>query len=400
MIVVFTTPAMGHTKPMAPLLKGLVAAGQPIVCFGHKAFEGTIRATGAEFRAYPEIDYNIDAPDFNLLQMGADLIQASEAIVPALLPEVQALRPRLIVQDFMTLWASRIGTALGIPRIHTVPTIIFNRATQRRMRQEDGMAKLARDVISGAPALARAMIGSRFAVSLQEVFGVERSWKKLAPPLCEIVFCLEELQTGDPRGDVPRHYIGPTIDESRTFQNSGKPGYALITFGTLSNNETSRFEAAMRGAFQAGHSVVAQCGRKVDLDYLQRLGKELEAERPAQTATVIDNVPDMEALIVGADIVIHHAGMATTWETVRFRKPALFIPTIADQKVFASRLDARNFGVRLAPGREYDARAIAAGVKDARDRVYPWDEIHAALRQAGGAPAGVKVVLDALEHAT
>ncbi len=397
MIVAFTLPAMGHVKPMMPLLSGLVSCGQKVVCYGHKNFEHVIRSTGADFSAYPDIEYNIDAPDFNLIKMAADLIHASETIYSKLLPEIAEMAPRLILQDFMALWASRIGTELGIPRIHTVPTLVFNTATEKQMRREDGIIKLASDIFHGAPALFRAKVKSKFAVSIGEAFGLERSWKNLTPPLCELVFCIEAVQFGDPYGKVRRHYIGPTYTEHKVPLSNTPKGYALITFGTLSNNETARFEAAIRGAFFAGYSVVAQCGGKVDRVYLERATKSLEIEYRGQTATILDYVSDLEVLIAEADIVIHHAGMATTWETVRHCKPALFIPTIADQKVLASQLERNGFGIRLRPGSECDPQVIALALKGIQTRDYPWAKNQALLAQAGGAPVGVKAILDALE---
>ena len=398
MIVAFTTPAMGHLKPMAPLLSGLVGDGHRVVCFGHEAFEATILATGAEFSPYPDVAYNIDAPNFNLVRMGADLIRASQVIHPALLPQVAALAPRLILQDFMALWGSRIGTALGIPRVHTVPTIVFNREAERRMRREDGPGKLAGDLLRGAPALLGAMIETGFAVSVREAYGLDGAWKKLSPPVRELVFCLEALQVGDPAGEVRRFYIGPTVNARRRFEPAPyPPGYALITFGTLSNNQTARFEAAIRGAFLAGLSVVVQCGGKVDIDRLRDLVRVLEAEHPGRWGRVIESVPDMETLILSAGIVIHHAGMATTWETARFRKPALFIPTIADQKVLASRLEHLGVGLRLPRGREFDAGAIAMALRQVQALACPWEKLEALLAEAGGAARGVSLVLDVLE---
>jgi MGT family glycosyltransferase len=398
MIVVFTTPAMGHVKPMMPLLSGLIEAGEDLVCFGHPAFEPTIRATGAEFRPYPHVDYNIDSPDFNPVQMGADLMQAAHAIYPALMPQVAALAPRLILQDFMSLWGSCIGTALGIPRIHTIPTIVLNPEAERRMRREDGPVKLAGDVIRGAPALLKAMIRTRLRVSIREAYGLENSWMRLAPPVQELVFSLKAVQVGHPEnGGVPRCYIGPTVNARRRHDPAPfPPGYALITFGTLSNNQTARFEAAIRGAFQAGLPVVAQCGRKVDLAHLRALAAALERADPGRWVKVIESVPDMETLILGAAIVIHHAGMATTWETVRFRKPALFIPTIADQKVLATQLEALGIGRRLPRGRELDEDAIAAELKKVQALACPWDRVEALLAEAGGASKGVALILDAL----
>ncbi len=397
MIVVFTTPAMGHVKPMLPLLQGLVESGQEMVCFGHRDFESVIRLTGAEFSAYPEVEYNINAPDFNLVKMAADLIDASEVIFPGLLPEIKAMAPRLIVQDFMALWSSRIASELNIPRIHTIPTLVFNPATQRQMRREDGARKLLRDLATGVPALVRAKFRSKFAVSVQEAFGLEHSWRKLDAPVCELVFCIAALQVGDLQGDIPRHYIGPSYSRRQTPLSNTSQGYALITFGTLSNNETERFIAALKGAFMAGYSVVAQCGGKVDLSRLEDVARSLEAEHAGQTATILNSVPDLEVLIAESALVIHHAGMATTWETVRHNKPSLFIPTIADQKVLASQLERNDFGIRLAQGFECDPHAIAQALKAVEIREYPWAEIQDLLAQAGGAKAGVKIISDVLE---
>jgi MGT family glycosyltransferase len=397
MIVAFTTPAMGHLKPMMPLLSGLTDAGQRVVCFGHEAFEPVIRATGAAFEPYPHVAYNIEAPDFNPVQMGADLIRAAQTIHRALLPQVAALSPRLILQDFMSVWGSRIGTSLGIPRIHTIPTIVLNREAERQMRREDGLMKLARDVVCGAPALLNAMIRTRFSVSVREAYGLAHSWNKLAPPVQELVFGLKEVQVGRPEGDVPRFYIGPPFDERRPFDPAPfPPGYALVTFGTLSNTRTERFEAAVRGAFLAGLSVVALCGGKVDLAHLRRLARALEDAHPGQWARVIERVPDVEAVISGAGVVIHHAGTATAWETARFRKPALFIPTISDQKVFASRLEALGIGLRLPRGREFDASAIATELKRVQALACPWEKLEALIAEAGGAKRGVSLILDAL----
>lgn len=397
MIVAFTLPAMAHVKPMMPLLSGLVDTQRPVVCFGHGKFENLIRASGAQFLPYPEIAYDIDAPDFNLIRMGADLMRAAETFTPMLLPEVAAMSPRLILQDFMAPWASRIGTALGIPRIHTIPTLVFNPATERQMRTEDGGMKLARDVLRGAPSLVRELIRSRYALSIREVFGLERSWKRLAPPLCEMVFSIEELQAGDPRGDVPRHYIGHPFSEGRAYEKPAIAPYALITFGTLSNTDTGRFEAAMRGALEAGLSAVAVCGGKVNLRHLECVAKALEAAYPELKAEVMDRVPEIEPWLLGADAVIHHAGMATAWETIRYCKPALFVPVNADQMVFANLLERNGLGLRLPRGRELDARAIARALLALRHRDYPCDRFRQRLAQAGGAPAGIAIILDALD---
>ena len=198
-------------------------------------------------------------------------------------------------------------------------------------------------------------------------------------------------------GDVPRHYIGPAFETGEGFEPPGLRDYALITFGTLSNNDTRRFEAAMRGAFLAGYSAVAVCGGKVDLRYLGGVARSLEEAHPGQTAMVVDRVPELEPWILGADVVIHHAGTATTWESIRFRKPALFIPINADQKVHASLLEQQALGVRLASGREVEPEAIAHGLESVRKIAYSGERFHRRMAQAGGAAAGVDIIVRTLE---
>jgi UDP:flavonoid glycosyltransferase YjiC (YdhE family) len=275
---------------------------------------------------------------------------------------------------------------------------VLNPEVQRQMRREDGLMKLAGDVVRGAPALLNAMIRTKFAVSLREAYGLANSWNKLTPPRQELVFGLKEIQLGRLEGDVPRFYIGPPLDERRPLDPLPfPPGYALITFGTLSNTRTERFEAAIRGALLAGLPVVALCGGKVDLAHLRGLACALQDAHPGQWVRVIERVPDIEAVIAGAEIVVHHAGTGTTWESAQFRKPALFIPTISDQMVFADRLQALGIGLRLPRGREFDARAIATELKRVRALACPWDKLDSLLAEAGGAKRGVSLILDALE---
>ena len=105
----------------------------------------------------------------------------------------------------------------------------------------------------------------------------------------------------------------------------------------------------------------------------------------------------MEPWIQGAEAVIHHAGMATAWESIRYCKPALFIPTNADQMVFADQLQRNGLGVRLPRGRERDADAIAHALTAARKLDYPCERFRQRRVQAGGAAAGVDIILAALD---
>jgi UDP:flavonoid glycosyltransferase YjiC (YdhE family) len=393
MIAAFTIPALGHIKPMLPLLRGLVGEGQKVVCFGHKNFENLVRSAGIDFEPYPDIGYDVDFPDFNLVKMGADLLRASEIICSELEAKVASLSPSLILQDSMALWASRIGTQLGVPRIHTIPTLVFNSKTEKLMRKEDGVLKLLGDVMRGSPSLFREMVRTHFSISIREAFGLEKSWRKLEPPMCELVFSIEELQAGVPEGDIPRHYIGPPEDDEAGFELIDMSSYALITFGTLSNNSTQRFESAMRGVCMAGYSAVAICGRKVDVTHLNSVGDQLEGQYPGLKVRVQETVASLAPWIGRAEFVVHHAGMATTWETIRRNKPGLFIPTNADQKVLATLLEHNGFGLRLSPGFEFDAHEICRALVAMRGFNFPQEQLNKRLMEAGGVDKGVEVIL-------
>jgi MGT family glycosyltransferase len=399
MIVTFTTPAMGHLKPMLPVLRGLVGRDRRIVCYGHASFEGVIAATGAEFRPYPAIRYDVDRPDFNLVRMAADIVDASGIIIGELLPEVASLAPRLILQDSLALWGGRIGTALGVPRVHTVTTILFDRATVRAMCSEDGPSKLARDVATGFIPLARALTKARFAVTPAEAFGLPGSWRRLAPPVREIVLNLPEVQGGDPGDAVPRTFVGPPLDDAANRPSGYPPGYVLVTFGSLSNTMTARFEAAMRGALAAGLPAVVLCGGKVDVGRLRAVAADLGAAKPGHWAEVVERVPKIEPVIRDAAAVVNHAGTGSAWEAAFFRKPALYIPTIADQMVFASRLERLGIGRRLPRGSETEPAAIAEALKGVMALRPDWDAHEALRARAGGAERAIDIILEAIGEA-
>lgn len=400
MIVVFTTPAMGHLKPMLPVLRGLCRSGVLVVCYGHLSFETVIRSSGAGFLPYPEVRYDVERPDFNLVRMAADIIDASDAIADAVLPQVRAMAPRLILQDSLALWGGRVGTALGIPRVHTVTTILFNRETVRAMCREDGPAKLTRDALSGALPLARALARSRFAVTPAEAFGLPGAWRRLAPPTMEVVLNLREVQEGLVSDGVRRCFVGPTMDEAPATGSSGlPPGYVLVTFGTLSNTSGGRFEAAMRGAMAVGLPVVALCGGKVDQERLREVAASLEAAHPGLWARVVGRVPEIEPVIRDAAAVVHHAGTGSAWEAARFRKPALFVPTIADQMVFATRLERLGIGWRLPRGSEMDDSAVARGLDAILSLDPDWEALESMQARAGGTARAVGLLLDTMREA-
>jgi MGT family glycosyltransferase len=397
MIAVFTLPAMGHIKPMMPIVKELVQRKHSIVCYGHTSFADLIESTGAAFKPYPKVDYDVDEPNFNLVAMGAHLITAADQIFRHLLPEVKALAPRLIIQDSMAPWAGRLGTHLNIPRIHTIPTLVFNRATVREMRREDGILKLAQDIALGAPRLLIAGIRTRFAISIAEAFGLEGSWRRIAKPRCEIVFSIKAFQNDETQGDVPRSYVGQPCDEVQTFKPVDHKGYALITFGTLSNHDARRFASALRGVFHAGLSAVVVCNsRKIDMRALDHVSQSLEMTHPGQTARILDRVPALEPWISGADLVIHHAGTATAWETARLNRPALLIPINADQKVFANNLERYGIGTRLADSDVFNPPAIAKGISTVLNKNYPWTQFRQCFEEAGGTRAAVDLILKEL----
>ena len=52
-ILFFNIPAYGHVNPTLPVVTELVRRGHQLVYYNADTFEQAIKATGAEFRAYP-----------------------------------------------------------------------------------------------------------------------------------------------------------------------------------------------------------------------------------------------------------------------------------------------------------------------------------------------------------
>jgi UDP:flavonoid glycosyltransferase YjiC (YdhE family) len=52
-ILFFNIPAYGHVNPTLPAVTELVRRGHQLVYYDADAFQQALKATGAEFRAYP-----------------------------------------------------------------------------------------------------------------------------------------------------------------------------------------------------------------------------------------------------------------------------------------------------------------------------------------------------------
>src|SRR5690348_6370151 len=128
-VIFFNLPAHGHTNPTLPLVAGLVGQGDHVVYYSSEEFRPAIERTGATFRPYPA--GRLVAPaggDAGLLRNALLLAQATERLLPQLLPAVTVAQPDYVIHDSLCPWGRALAQVRGLPAIGSVTTFALTEA--------------------------------------------------------------------------------------------------------------------------------------------------------------------------------------------------------------------------------------------------------------------------------
>ena len=132
-IVFFCIPAWGHTNPTLGVVRELIAHGHEVRYYSYEAMRGAIEKAGAQFAPCDAYDAQIRFTEADNARVGKDLAFSTELIVnmtlaldDAMLGQMRAFAPDVIVGDSMAFWAKLIAGKLACrlfrPRPHSRST--------------------------------------------------------------------------------------------------------------------------------------------------------------------------------------------------------------------------------------------------------------------------------------
>ena len=141
----FCIPAAGHTNPTLEVVRTLTEAGHRVRYYSFQAFRARLEAAGAEvitideycaeMKLGPEAGARIAKDTAFATQILADTTLAVDG---ALLADLHAYAPDVIVADSMAMWGKLLAIKLGVPYVCSTTTFAFNQHSAKIVKQSLG----------------------------------------------------------------------------------------------------------------------------------------------------------------------------------------------------------------------------------------------------------------------
>jgi MGT family glycosyltransferase len=381
--IFYNVPASGHINPTLSVVKELVRRGHEIIYFATESARAKVEATGATFRPYPSLItdhfFEIHNLDGSNPPGSAELLaETSEALLPELIAEAQALKPDYILYDSMTPWGWMIAQALGLPSVCSTALLVL---TPSLIFRPKTLPSLLRVMLKGLPHIRKVMtvmqrLGKQYGfkpLSFTEIFN--------APGDLNLNYTSQVFQPGAEKLAASIKFVGPSIGV-RTPQpfpfeklSEDKP-LIYISLGTVINTNRDFFRACIDAFRDAPYQVVMSIGERLRLADFGSI--------PANFI-VMQSVPQLQILERSA-LFITHGGMNSVQEGLYYNVPLLVVPQQEEQGYVARRVQELGAGLMLA-NRQVTAQRLQA----LTERILHDDSVKekaeilgASLRQAGG----------------
>ncbi|GAC1373992.1 MAG: glycosyltransferase [Ktedonobacteraceae bacterium] len=383
-VLFFNVPAHGHTNPTLPLVAELVRRGEQVIYYSSEPFRAAIEQAGATFRGVDDFYNEQVYVDENLVRFGYTLIRITQALIPAILPDVIADKADYIIYDSLCVWGRCIAQILRAPAIASVSAL----ASPHSM--------LHREVLASLPAVMPEMIRSLFegrreltkflaiTKQLHETYHIPRLqladvYNNIAD--LNIVYSTRQLQIYPNSFDERFKFVGPLIGArseapSFPFDELGGEPVIYISLGTVFNDKEAFYRLCLEAFSDLNSRVVMSVGNKTDVSQLGTIPKNF---------IVKPFVPQLQ-LLQRTALFITHAGMNSVSEGLAAGVPLLMIPQAADQHFIAQRLQQLGAGKMLR-----STRLNAQRLREAAEEILAQPafrqvsaNIGASFRQAGG----------------
>ncbi len=410
---VFCFPGTGHINPITALARRLQQRGHRVILFGIADTEARVRAAGVEFRQvgaqdYPlgtlaELDRKLSTlKGLSSFRFTVDRVKNHSHMVlrdgPA---AVQAAGVEAMLVDEADM-AGSVADMLGLPfvSIACFPPLMLNDSIPPFVfgwRYNAGPLGRFRNL------LGRKLL-SRVAQPIYREVNAQRTSWGLAPfkatvdalsPLAQITQLPQALEFPMPNPPRGLHYTGPFVDrqvrEPVPFPWERLNGMPLVygSMGTLQNGAEGMFRTIAEACAQLEVQLVLSMGGS-------REPSEL-GELPGNPI-VVRYAPQLE-LLRRAAVVVTHAGLNTTLESLAEGVPLVAIPMGNDQPGVAARIAHAGAGVVIPQkklSRERLQRAVDTVLRDEQYRVNA-QRVQTAIRDANGLEKAADVIETALQ---
>lgn len=336
-IVFFCIPAQGHTNPTLAVVRELIARGHGVYYYAYRPMEEKIRATGAHFIPCDAYDPQTRLTPEDGERLGKDLAFSTKLLVDitlalddALLQDMQALRPDVIVADSMACWGKLIAGKLNIPFVSSTTTFAFNRHSARFIQSGRGnLLQLLWAMPKIHKSLNRLRAKGYPVKSILDIIANDDRTHTLVYTARAFQPCAETFSD--------RYaFIGPSIRPVREPMEPVQAPTVYISMGTVLNGREAFYQNCIEALRERPYRVILSTG-ETDISGLGPLPGHIQA------APRVDQM----AVLAVSDVFVTHCGMNSVNEALYFGVPMVLLPQTPEQGAVANRTAQLGAGLRL-----------------------------------------------------
>lgn len=383
-VLFFNLPAYGHTNPTLPLVAEMVRRGEQVIYYSSEAFRVAIEQAGATFRGVDVFFNEQTHVDENLVRTAYTLVHTTQAILPAILPDVTADKPDYIIYDSLCVWGKCIAQVLRVPAISSVTTIATPHSLLHRevlASVPTAMPTVIRMLFAGRKELAKFQAVTR---QLHETYHIPRPrladvYNNLAE--LNIVYSTRQLQIFPNSFDERFKFVGPFLNlhvvaPPFPFDELGNAPVIYVSLGTVFNDKGDIYRLCLEAFADLNYRVVMSVGTRTNMHHLGTLPRNF----------IVKPFVPQQQLLQRAALFITHSGMNSVSEGLSAGVPLLMLPQAADQLFIAQRVQQLGAGKLLR-----NAKLNAHSLRKAAEEILAQPtfqqmsaSIGATFRQAGG----------------
>ena len=356
----FCLPWIGHLNPFSTLAHELIGRGHQITFFQVADFAEQVRNRGFHFEAFGERDYPAGTfaeryremsrlDGLPAIRAGLNiLISQAEALFTTARPTIEKARLDLWVVDHMDYAASTLAACMRAPFVSVIVGLMRH--------QEDGVPGFSGELYTDDPVVLerdrrfneailasskpfRDFIGACRVKAGMGPFSFDSLWSGLAQ------ITQQPAEFEFTRRNLPAcfHFTGPFARRSdrppTPFPWDRLHGKPLIyaSFGTTQNRNRHLYDAVAKVTANLDAQVVLSLGGAETV--------ELPKELP-ENLLVVPFAPQLEILEQAA-LMITHAGMNSTLESLAAGVPMVAVPIAHDQHGVSARIEWTGTGVGI-----------------------------------------------------
>lgn len=379
----FCIPAAGHTNPTLAVVRHLTEAGHAVRYYSFGMYRDKIESTGADFIPVDDYCTEMHLTPADGKRIATDtafatkvLVDTTLALDEAMLADLRAFQPDVIVADSMALWGKLFAIKLGVPFVSSTTTFAYNKESAQVMQQ--GLCDLFKLLLS-LPKINRQLKRLQKAgYQIKSILDVVQNDNSTNT----IVYTSKFFQPSAASFSDRYVFVGPSVTERAPLPRLTDRPRVYISMGTVNNDMPTLYRACIT-ALADDYELILSVGEQVDPATFGELPPHV---------TVAQRVDQM-AVLADCDVFLTHCGMNSVSEALYCGVPLVLFPQTAEQKGVANRTAELGAGLLLTDASETAIRAsVGALLADNKYREAA-AKVRESFRSCGGPQEAAAFIL-------